>query len=315
MDAVLVGASLAVVLIPVHDRVAARTKPWISATIVTLLVLAVSVVFTYFTIIILSQNATTLTTMFGTIASWLDNPVTNPVTFGVPLPKASLIHLLTSGIALFVDYQKTLISFLPFIAFKLFVLFFSLFALLLWGKDLKTRFMEHVPPALHRYVHRLSEVMGNTLYVIYVVQIAIAVLTFFIAIPVFYLLGYGNILFFSFLTAFCELIPILGASVAFILIGAYALAIGDTRGVFIMFIFGYLIVSAGPEIFIRPVLVGRRVKINPVIMFIGIIGGLLTLGLAGFVLGPVIIVLLITSYKMYVHEKKSAEYPAISLVP
>jgi predicted PurR-regulated permease PerM len=59
-----------------------------------------------------------------------------------------------------------------------------------------------------------------------------------------------------------------------------------------------------PEFYIRPVLVGRRVKIHPVIMFIGIVGGTLTMGLVGFVLGPVIIVLLITSYRMYVQEKK-----------
>jgi predicted PurR-regulated permease PerM len=144
----------------------------------------------------------------------------------------------------------------------------------------------------------------DVLYAIYVVQIAIAVLTFFIAIPVFYLLGYGNILFYSFLAAFCELIPVLGSSVAFILIGAYALALGDTRGVFILFVFGYLVVSCLPEIYVRPVLVGRRVKINPVIMFIGIIGGLLTMGLAGFVLGPLIIVLIITSYRMYFDEQK-----------
>jgi predicted PurR-regulated permease PerM len=39
-------------------------------------------------------------------------------------------------------------------------------------------------------------------------------------------------------------------------------------------------------------------------MLIGIIGGILTMGLAGFVLGPVIIVLLITSYRMYIKEKK-----------
>ena len=49
---------------------------------------------------------------------------------------------------------------------------------------------------------------------------------------------------------------------------------------------------------------GRRVKINPVIMFIGIIGGILTMGLAGFVLGPVMIVLLINSFRIYASERK-----------
>jgi predicted PurR-regulated permease PerM len=161
-----------------------------------------------------------------------------------------------------------------------------------------------VPEVLSRYDKRLSGVTVDTLYAIYIVQIAIAFLTFFLALPVFYLLGYGNVIFYSFLAAFCELIPVLGSSVVFLLMGTYAFALGDTRGVLILFFFGYLIVSCVPEFYIRPVLVGRRVKIHPVIMFIGIVGGTLTMGLVGFVLGPVIIVLLITSYRMYVQEKK-----------
>jgi predicted PurR-regulated permease PerM len=67
-----------------------------------------------------------------------------------------------------------------------------------------------------------------------------------------------------------------------------------------------------PEIYVRPVLVGRRVKIHPLIMFIGIISGILTMGLAGFVLGPVIIVLIITSYRMYVQDRKERGKPLTS---
>jgi predicted PurR-regulated permease PerM len=46
-------------------------------------------------------------------------------------------------------------------------------------------------------------------------------------------------------------------------------------------------------------------------MFIGIVGGLLTMGLAGFVLGPLIIVLVITSYRMYTEERKERIEPAL----
>ena len=208
------------------------------------------------------------------------------------------------------DYEKTLIANLSLILFKMFVFFFSLSALLYHGDLLKKRFMSHMPPVICEWVTRLSAVTADTLYAIYVVQIAIAVLTFFISLPVFWLLGYGNVLFYSFLAAFCELIPVLGSSATFILIGAYAQALGDTRGVFILFIFGYLIVSCVPEIWIRPVLVGRRVKINAVIMFIGIIGGILTMGLAGFVLGPVMIVLLITSFRIYASGRKERKEAA-----
>ena len=310
MDMVFLGASLAIVLMPLHHRISHRTTPLLSSVILTLAVAGLCFGLGALTLYLLTTNASTLTGMFTTIGAWLNNPSTNPMTFGVPLTKATLSGMLTEGTALFVDYDKTLISNLPLIVFKMFVFFFSLSILILRGEKIKDRIMGHLPAPIHGYVIKMSTVTVDTLYAIYYVQIAIAVLTFFIALPVFYLLGYGNILFYSFLAAFCELIPVLGSSVAFILVGAYALALGDTRGVFILFVFGYLIVSCVPEIWVRPVLVGRRVKIHPVIMFIGIIGGLLTMGLAGFVLGPVIIVLLITSYRMYIRERKESPLTA-----
>ena len=310
MDMVLLGASIAVVLLPLHHRISKYTRPRVSAAIVTLAVLVALAIAVLTTLFILTSNASTLRELFGSIGVWLNNPATNPMDFGIPVTKVTLSAMLAEGTALFVDYQKTLISNLYLILFKMLVLFVSLFSLLRWGEELKMKLTCHVPEVLTGYIRKLSEVTVDTLYAIYIVQIAIAILTFFIAIPVFYLLGYGNIIFYSFLAAFCELIPILGSSVAFILIGTYAFARGDTQGVFILFFLGYLIVSCVPEIYVRPVLVARRVKIHPLIMFIGIISGILTMGLAGFVLGPVIIVLIITSYRMYVQERKERGEPA-----
>jgi predicted PurR-regulated permease PerM len=307
MDMVVLGASLAIVLMPLHHRLSTRIRPIISASLITGGVLVIFAGMTLITYQIFSSNAHILSAMFSTIGTWLADPVTNPLSYGVPVGKAILSSSLDKGNALFVNYQTTLMDYLPLILFKIFVFFFSLGALIFHGDLLKERFMHHAPEMISIWVDRLSAVTVDTLYAIYVVQVAIAILTFFIALPVFYILGYGNILFYSFFAAFCELIPVLGSSATFILIGAYALALGDTRGVFILFILGYLVVSCVPEIWIRPVLVGRRVKINAVIMFIGIIGGILTMGLAGFVLGPVMIVLLIKSFRMYTSERKERQ--------
>jgi predicted PurR-regulated permease PerM len=304
MDMVLIGGSLAIVLIPLHRWLAVRTRPVVSAAFITVLALAACSALAYLTLIIFTSNAATLSAMFATIGNWVSNPATNPLSYGIPFSKSSLAGILERTSAIFINYQDTVIEHLTIILFKLFTFFFTLFILLLHGDELISRLMEHLPPSMDEYVRRLSEVTVDTLYAIYVVQITIAVLTFFIALPVFYLLGYGNILFFSFFAAFCELIPVLGSSATFVIIGAYAFALGDTRGVLILFFLGYFIVALMPEIWIRPVLVGRRVKIHPVIMFIGIIGGILTMGLAGFVLGPVIIVLIITTYRMYTRDRR-----------
>jgi len=306
MDMVLLGASLAVVLAPLHHRISHKVRPLASAVLITVAVAVILVVSVAITVQLLTENVGVLSGMFSSISTWLGSPTTNPAAFGVPLPKTTLNHLLDQGDSLFLNYKQTFVSNLPLIVFKVFVFFFSLFVLLLKGEIIKNHIMAHLPRPIYGYVTRMSNLTVDTLYVVYVVQVAIAVLTFFISIPVFFFLGYGNIVFFSFLAAFCEMIPILGSSIAFLIIGAYSLSVGDIRGVLILFVLGYIVVSCLPEIFIRPVLVGRRVKIHPVLMFIGIIGGLLTMGLAGFVLGPLIIVLLTTSYRMYTHERKAA---------
>ncbi|OPX64723.1 MULTISPECIES: AI-2E family transporter [unclassified Methanoregula] len=304
MDMVLLGGSLAIVLIPLHRRLSARVRPLYSAALITGTVLAVFLGACYLTLLLFSANAGTLSSMFSAIGSWLDDPSTNPLSYGVPFSKETLSSMLAQGNALFVDYEKTLIANLSLILFKMFVFFFSLSALLYHGDWLKMKSLSRMPPVIRDYITRLSDVTVDTLYAIYVVQVTIAALTFFIALPVFYILGYGNILFYSFLAAFCELIPILGSSSTFVLIGAYALALGDTRGVFVAFFLGYLIVSCVPEIYVRPVLVGRRVKISAFIMLIGILGGIFTMGLAGFVLGPVMMVLLINAFRIYTSGRK-----------
>jgi predicted PurR-regulated permease PerM len=304
VDMVLLGGSLAIVLMPLHHRLSTRVRPIISAALITGAVLVIFFLSLLATLLVFSSNAATLSAMFSAIGTWLDDPATNPLSYGIPFGKASLSGMLAKVNAVFLDYETTLTDYLPLILFKMFVFFFSLSALIYHGDLIKERFRCHAPESIRFWVDRLSAVTVDTLYALYVVQVAIAVLTFFIAIPVFYILGYGNILFYSFFAAFCELIPVLGSSSTFALMGIYALALHDTRGVIILFFLGYLIVSCVPEIYVRPVLVGRRVRISAVIMFIGIIGGIYTMGLAGFVLGPVMIVLLITSYRIYISDKK-----------
>ena len=305
-DMAVIGGSLAVVLMPVHNRLSQSTRPSVSAAAITLGLFVVFAVVAYGTLLILRANTGLINQIFATIGSWLANPSTRPGAFGFTLSKDTLEVWLAKGNALFVNYWTTLADNLLLVAFKGIVLFLSFFFLLLKGTAIKERIFRHLPGPVKGYCDQLVPVTIDTLFVIYIVQFAIAALTFFIALPVFYLLGYGNILFYSFLAAFCELIPILGSSVAFLIVGAYALALGDLRGLLIMIILGYVVVSALPEIYIRPVLVGRRVKINPVIMFVGLIGGLLTLGLAGFVLGPLIIVLVVKSYRIWTDERKGS---------
>ncbi len=82
-------------------------------------------------------------------------------------------------------------------------------------------------------------------------------------------------------------IPFIGISVVFIPIGAYMLLTGETsRG--IAFLVSFQVLSMISEYLIKPKLVGDRVKIHVLLIFISIFGGLTTFGLLGILFGPLI---------------------------
>ena len=58
------------------------------------------------------------------------------------------------------------------------------------------------------------------------------------------------------------------------------------------------------DIILRPKLTGKRVQIRPMLMFVGFFGGAMTMGLLGFVLGPVLLVLGITGYEIFFKEMR-----------
>jgi predicted PurR-regulated permease PerM len=310
LDVVVLAISIAVVLYPLQTYCMSYLNRYLSATLITLLVFVVLVATVLFCISVISQNSATLQEVVGTIERWIQNPSTDPRVFGLPLERGQVSTWLDLSKSLFLRYWQMIFSDFTTIAVKSVIFFASLYVLLLRGDLFKARIMAGIPDTVRGFVQKMADGIVDTLYAIYVVHIGISALTLVIAVPFFWFLGYGHVLFYSFLCAFCELIPVLGSSVVFIFMGTYALSIGDINGVLILFFLGYIGVSALPEIYVRPVLMGRRLKLHPLLMLIGFFGGVITLGMAGFVLGPVFIVLLFNGYRILLEEKKGSENPA-----
>jgi predicted PurR-regulated permease PerM len=306
LDVVVLAISIAVVLYPLMKYSRKYLNRYISAALITTLVFVVLVSTVLACISIISQNSATLQEVVGTIEHWVQNPSTDPRVFGLPVERGQISTWLNQSKSIFFQYWQLIISDFTTIAIKAVIFFSSLYVLLLRGEQIKVRIMAGIPGTLRGHVQNMADGIVDTLYAIYVVHVGIAALTFVISIPFFWFLGYGHILFYSFLCAFCELIPVLGSSVVFIFMGTYALSIGDINGVLILFFFGYIGVSALPEVYIRPVLMGRRVKLHPLLMLIGFFGGVITMGMAGFVLGPVFIVLLFNGYRIFLDDKKGS---------
>jgi predicted PurR-regulated permease PerM len=310
LDVVVLAISIAVVLFPLQRYLMKYFNRYLSAALITALVIIVLIATIVISVSIISQNNATLQGVVGTIETWVQNPSTDPRVFGLPVERGQVSTWLEQAKSIFFRYWQMIFSDFTVIALKAVIFFASLYVLLLRGEHIKTRIIAGIPETVKGRMQKMADGIVDTLYAIYIVHIGIAALTFVIAIPFFWFLGYGNVFFYSFLCALCELIPVLGSSVVFIFLGTYALSIGDINGVLILFFLGYIGVAALPEIYLRPVLMGRRVRLHPVLMLIGFFGGVITLGMAGFVLGPVFIVLLFNGYHILLEEKKGSENPA-----
>ena len=93
-------------------------------------------------------------------------------------------------------------------------------------------------------------------------------------------------------------IPFIGISVVFIPIGAYMLLIGEI-GKGIAFLISFGVLSLIVEYLVKPKLVGDRVKIHILLIFISIFGGLATFGLLGIIFGPLITIAFLSMVEIY----------------
>jgi predicted PurR-regulated permease PerM len=86
-----------------------------------------------------------------------------------------------------------------------------------------------------------------------------------------------------------SLIPMIGPAFVWVPAGAVLIATGATlRGVLLL-AFGLLVISTVDNV-IRAVLVSGRARVHPLVVFFGVLGGVLMFGAVGILVGPVLIV-------------------------
>jgi predicted PurR-regulated permease PerM len=103
------------------------------------------------------------------------------------------------------------------------------------------------------------------------------------------------------------LIPLIGAQIMILFLALYFFGLGDIRGAAIMLLVGYPLLSGWIDFYYRPVMMGKRVAIHPVMMMIGIFAGVPFMGIAGFIIGPVLIALVVTCYKILAERAGNAK--------
>jgi len=306
-DVLVFSVSIAVVAMPLHDRFSHRMSPGLSAALVTLVLILLFVGVLAFAALILLQNQSYMSELISSIVSWISTSQTSPLSSVFHINQTQIDGLLGTQQKALSQWTNSILQNITAIGFKIGVFFLTFSLFIYKGKEIYHSTISMLEGRLKHNVEKLAGSAVDTLYAIYIVQLIIILITFLLAIPFFYVLGYGHVFFFSALAGLLKIVPVLGPSLLMAFLGVYAVSISDTRGLLLLIFIGYPLVCAFPDLFIRPVLMGKRTCIHPVIMWVGFVVGIYTLGLVGFVLGPLILSLLINGYHIMKEDRTVCE--------
>ena len=301
-DAGVLGISVAVVLLPFHRKLQTRVPVLVSALLLALALLAILLAAIQVSVIVLTDNSAVGGEIATAIGGWVSDPGNVVVQHGLPLEPDQVAGLFSALVARVQELGAGLRQGILQLSLQPLLLSLVLFLSLWKGEQAWDLLVRQAPGEWTPRISRLLPVAQDTLRSIYVVHALMVALTFLLSLLFFSLLGYGHVLFFSFATALCELVPVIGASIPMAVLGIYALALGDLPGLLLVFVVGYGGVALLPELTVRPILMGRGSHAHPLVMFLGFMGGILLLGTAGFVLGPLILALAVSEYQVRKEE-------------
>jgi predicted PurR-regulated permease PerM len=115
---------------------------------------------------------------------------------------------------------------------------------------------------------------------------------------VFALFGLKSPFLWGVIMALLAFLPIVGIGVIFVP-AAILLFLQGRLSAGIFFLIFYIILSGGIEYFFKPKLVGQRVRMHTLIVFLSIIGGLKLFGILGIIYGPLVVTAFLTLAEIY----------------
>jgi predicted PurR-regulated permease PerM len=124
-----------------------------------------------------------------------------------------------------------------------------------------------------------------------------------LATMIYVLFGVPGSFILGVVTGIVDLIPIIGPWLVYFSLTLYFIAEGKILLSLVFLVVSIVFISAIPELILRPFLVGRAEHINYGILLAAFVAGGLAFGPVGIILGPIIIIALIGSVRIFLFEE------------
>ena len=287
---ILAAIMLAFVLYPAHKRIEPYLGSQISAALLVLVAILLTVIPLVLTTGTIIEDARELSE--GINETQFIDPSEAERVFeeytGQQIDiRGSLDSLITRFTSFTVGGFSQFVTTLVHITLGIFLTIFLIYYFLKDGKrfvewlKLSTPMPEHLQDELYEQVDR-------TTWAVIKGHVFVAVLQGLVAGIGLFLTGVPNYVFWTFIMIILAFIPIIGTFVVWGPASVYLFAVGRPSAGFFLTIYGFLIVSLIDN-FVRPLVVDRGTDLHPAVILSGVLGGVYLFGAAGLFIGPILI--------------------------
>jgi predicted PurR-regulated permease PerM len=112
-------------------------------------------------------------------------------------------------------------------------------------------------------------------------------------------------LFWTVVMAILSMLPVVGAFLVWVPAAAYLLMTGHWIQALILTVYGVTVIHTADNI-LYPILIGPRIGLHPLILFIAFIGGAVAFGPAGLILGPAVVAFAFWLSEIWTRRRTSA---------
>ena len=298
---ITMGVLLAVVLSPVYDYLYKRTgqKNFSAFLICFLLIMVIILPIWFLTPIFVKQSlevykfsqqidfSTPLKSIFPSLFASEE--------FSDQIGSIIFSFVTNSTNAIVNAFGKFILNFATFF-FQLIVVFFTLF-FIMRDKELFFIYVKSLSPFSKDVEYKLFKSSKDiTLSVIYG-QVVIGVTQGIIAGIGFLIFGVNNALFLTLIASLAGIFPVIGTAIVWLPVAIYLFVGGSKAAAFGVVFFGIL--SSSIDNILRPILVSKRTRMHPLVLLVGMVGGLFFFGILGFILGPLVLAYILIILETY----------------
>ncbi len=301
---ILLSLILAYMAFPLQRKLRTKMKEGFAAAILTVTIFLIIVIPLLIMANALLQEAAHVYTT--TNLEDIKNLFSNQLNIEISEKTQVYINSITkTAVSFLLTKVSSFILSIPNLIISFFIMLFIIFFALRDGEKVVDR-ANILLPLDENHKKRFQKKLSSSIESLFYGTMALAAIETAIAIIGFYFLGIEAPILWGFMIGLTAIIPGIGATLIWVPMSIISYVQGNELNAILIAIFGGIMLSTLIDTVLRAKIMGMRAEIHPLIIIIGVLGGISAFGFVGIFIGPLILCLSELVLEIYTEKKDEA---------